>query len=42
MWWRAGYDGELLRAGCDGELGVIWRAILRGGCDRELGVMESY
>ena len=23
VWWRGGYDGELLIAGCDGELGVV-------------------
>ena len=31
----AGYERELLRAGCDG-------LILRVGCDGELGAMERY
>ena len=30
-------DGELLRAGCDRELGVV-----ESWCDGELGVMKSY
>ena len=28
MCWRAGYDGELLIAGCDGELGVMKSGVL--------------
>ena len=40
---RDGFTEELMRGGCDGELGVMeswvrWRA----GCDRELCVMESW
>ena len=33
--------GELLRAGCDGGLGLMVE-LLRAGCDGELCVMETY
>ena len=32
---------ELLRVGCDVELGVMG-GLLRAGCDGELGVIESH
>ena len=33
--------GELLRAGCDGELGLMVE-LLRAGCNGELCVIETY
>ena len=52
MWWRAGCGWEILRAGYDGELGVmescVWCGPIKGWLwsrawrDGELGVMKSY
>ena len=47
--WRDGCNREILRVGCDGELGVMDSCVyvrdgelLRAGCDGELGVMVNY